>query len=131
VPASDWNKLEGNLFVLRLGPFLELPFGDGFFSRLGGGLSLMFADTDYSHRNRADFANESVWTAFRDASSRDLLFSGYLQGQVGCLLTEKWSVFGGVRLETASALTTTTGEREAKLNLDEAIHAVLGIGYSF
>ena len=129
--SSGWNDLSGHLFALRLGPFLEVPLSTRFVGLFGLGISLIYADTDYSYSETATFADGSTVTDSGNDSSSDVLVGGYLQGQVGYLISEDWSVFGGLRLETSSGLTAAAGNREAKLNLGGTFHATFGVGYSF
>lgn len=128
---SGWNELSGSLFALRLGPFLEVPLSSKFTTQFGLGLSLIYAATDYSYSQTAAFSDGTRLIDSGDDSSGDALVGGYLQGQVAYLIDKNWSVIGGIRVETASGLTVSAGNREAKLDLGATFHAVLGVGYSF
>jgi hypothetical protein len=129
--ASGRNELDGNLFALRLGPFLEVPLSRKFVSQFGLGLSLIYADTDYSYRETATFADGTSFTDSASDSASDLLVGGYLQGQLGYAINPSWSVLAVLRIETASGLTVEAGQREAELELGATFHALLGVGYSF
>jgi hypothetical protein len=129
--SSGWNELSGNLFALRLGPFLEIPLSTRFVSQFGVGLSLIYADTDYAYNETTSFADGSTVVDAGSDSSGDVLVGGYLQGQVAYLFDENWSVFGGVRVETASGLDIVAGDREAQLKLGATLGAFFGVGYSF
>ncbi|MCU0771649.1 MAG: hypothetical protein MUE94_07770 [Verrucomicrobia bacterium] len=128
---SGWNELSGSLLALRLGPFLEIPLSSRFVSQFGLGLSLLYADTEYSYEETATFSDGSTLTDSDSASSSDVLVGAYVEGQVGYRLTENWSLFGGVRVDTATDLTVTAGNRESKLDLGGTWHALVGVGCSF
>jgi hypothetical protein len=128
---SGWNELSGNLFAIRLGPFLDIPLGKRFVSQFGLGLSLIYADTEYSYQETVAFTDGSFLLDSGRDSSSDVLVGGYLLGQIAYFLNEDWSVFGGLRLEMASDLTATAGHREARLELGPTFHVIFGTGYSF
>jgi hypothetical protein len=142
---SGWNELTGSLFALRLGPFIEIPMAvrtatsgwsdsrepTTFSAQIGVGLSLIYADTDYAYHETATFGDGTTLSDSSSDSSSDVLVGGYIQGQLGYLIDENWSVFGGLRLETATDLTVTAGNRESDLELGGTFSAFVGVGYAF
>ncbi len=108
---------------------------------LGGGLTLMVGDTDFSYRETVTIIDSGVTSPLRSGSvsQTDFLVGGYVEGTLSYALTREMSVFSGVQYQAAGQSVNDTHkvngqavtQKESVLDLGQSIMVVFGVSYSF
>jgi len=128
---SGQRQLEGNLYTLRLGPYVEIPIWRRLSAQFGAGLSLAGVDSEFSFSERVTLVNiGSVSRGGRD-SRADFLIGGYVGGQLGCEINERVGVFGGVAFQHLGNFKQHTAGKEAELDLGQSIFLSVGLRFVF
>ena len=129
--AEFSNKLDSSVYVLKLGPYVEVPLGKHCYLNLGGGLSAGLADMSYSFAEkwtvtggvggmRAGVTDRAAW-----------LVGGHFSGRLGMRYSRQVDVSVGADFQTLGRTGIGRDGKTAALNLSEMITVSFGIGYSF
>jgi hypothetical protein len=124
------REFEGNLFTLRLGPYLDIPLAERWTLSFSAGpaLGLLDGDFQFSHTVTAP----SGTTRERGSGSEtDLLYGGYVSGLVRFAINECWSVFVGGQYLGLSCYSAEARGQEVELTFDTMVNATVGFSYSF
>jgi hypothetical protein len=135
------RTLNSSIYTLRLGPYVEVPVYKKLSFTLGGGLTLMLGDTDFSYRETVTIIDSGVTSPLRSGSvsQTDFLVGGYVEGTLSYALTREMSVFTGVQYQAAGQSVNDTHkvngqavtQKESVLDLGQSIMVVFGVSYSF
>jgi hypothetical protein len=135
------RALEADIFMFRLGPYVEIPLSDKFSVFLNGGLALGFGDINFSYHETVTIADAGlVAPARRSAGSQtEFLIGGYAGASVSYALSREFSLFAGAIFQAAGESDTATRQvggqpftrKESVLNLNESIIVSIGASYSF
>jgi hypothetical protein len=131
------RELDSDVFMLRLGPYLEVPLPHKFFLTLGGGLALAWADSQFSFQEQV-FISDPYYginlAGSRQSSSgsqTDFLVGGYAGGNLGYDVTERVRVQAGVIYQAAGTATNNQGGKQSVLDLGKSVLFTVGASYSF
>jgi hypothetical protein len=135
------RTLDSNIYTLRLGPYVEMPVYKKLSFTLGGGLTLLLGDTDFSYHEQVKLLDTGEITPTRSSSGSqtDFLVGGYVEGTLSYALTREMGVFTGVQYQAAGQSVTDTHkvngqavtQKESVLDLGQSIMVVFGVSYSF
>lgn len=120
------RKLDGSLYGIRVGPFVEIPLFERTSLQISGGLAAVYAHSEFSY-------NEMIGASRNAASSTDSewLWGGYAQGNVMIDITETMGIFGGVQFQALENFKQQAGNRESELHLGASIFANFGMSVAF
>jgi hypothetical protein len=131
------RSIDSDLFTIRLGPYLEVPLDDKFSLIFGGGLALVWAQTDFSFRENVTISDPTYGVTLNSGqrsgsvSQTDFLVGGYVSGSLAYAITREVSVFGGAQYQMAGHAVNTAKGKESVLDLGSSLLITFGIAYSF
>ncbi len=135
------RKLDSDVFMLRLGPYVEVPIVERLSFVLSGGLTLVAGATEFSYRETVSIPDAGLVSTPRasSGSQTDFLFGGYVGGALSYSVTKEFGVFAGAQFQAAGKSVTDTRkvngqavtQKESILDLGESLLLVFGVSYSF
>jgi hypothetical protein len=125
------RELDADLYLFRLGPYVEFPLTEKLSLFLNGGLNLAVGATRFSFTETVAYDN-GIRASRRDAGSQtDVLVGGYAGGGLAYALNEQWSVLAGAQFQTAGRSINEQGGKQSVLDMGATIVVTLGVGFSF
>jgi len=129
---SGQQKLSGQLFSLRLGPFAEWNFTSKLSLAASVGLTLAPAMVDYDFSETATLPGAGgIYVASGHSSKTELLYGPYVGAMIRYDLNDHWGVFAGARFQNLTDLNQSTGGSSARLNASATVYATAGISWKF
>jgi hypothetical protein len=129
---TGYQKLSGQLFSLRLGPFAEWKFTDKLSLAGSVGLTLAPAMVDYDFSEIATLAGAGGMIAASGHSSETkLLYGPYVGAMLRYDFDKHWGVFVGARFQNLTDMNQSIGSRTAKLDPSATLYATAGVSWKF
>jgi hypothetical protein len=129
---TGYQKLSGQLFSLRLGPFAEWKFTDKFSLAASVGLTLAPAMVDYDFSETAVLAGGAGTVVSSGHSSKTkLLYGPYVGAMLNYDFNKRWGVYVGARFQNLTDLNQSVGGRTARLDPGATIFATAGVIWKF
>jgi hypothetical protein len=125
------RSLEGNLYGLRFGPFLEYEITPQVSVDLAAGFVMGLIDSEFSHSDTTSLGELGSQTMSADSNETEWLYGAYLRGQINVNVYENLSAFGGVELNSLGTFDQRAGNAKAELDLKGAVILILGLGVEF
>lgn len=125
------HELDADLFGLRLGPFLEMPIGRHCSLYVSGGLALGGVRSEFTWRERVAIDGAGTLTGRGKGTEGDVLVGYYLGVMFNVELSERATVYAGVRYQNIGEFDHTENGRKAVLDLSKSIFFSIGVGYAF
>ena len=125
------RKIEASLYGFRLGPRAEFALCKRCSLELGGGLSFGVIDSEFSFNESVTISGLGTQRHRGFDQSNDLLYGGYVRGQVNVQLWKKLSWFGGVEFNDMGTFEQTAAGKNAQLDLSAAVYLSSGLGFTF
>ena len=124
---TSHQRLSGQLYTIRLGPFAEWKFTSSLSVAASVGLTLAPASIDY------DFTETSVssGTTSGHSSKTGLLYGPYVGGTIRYDFTKHWGVYAGVQFQSLTSLEQSIGTHTARLDPGATVYGTLGLNWSF
>ena len=128
---SSNQKLSGQVYGLRLGPFAEWNFTPQWSLSTSVGLSLApaYVDYDFSETNRLAGGGTSV--ARGHSSKSELLYGPYVGAMLRYDFTERWGVYVGAQFQSLTDLDQSIGARTARLDQSATVYGTVGVSWRF
>jgi hypothetical protein len=119
--------------MIRLGPYIEFPFGrdEKFAFALNGGLNLVIGDLNFKYTETVDIQGAGSQSRSATGSQTDFLVGGYVGGQLSYTIDQNWGVFAGAQYQTAGRAFNNSGGKQAVLDVGETVVVTVGVSYSF
>ena len=124
------RKLDGNLYDLHLGPFVDVPLGGGFSVNGSAGLSLGVMDSTFSYNETTTTVNGSV-NNFGSEHNTSGLLGTYIEGGLAYRFCKQASAFAGLEYQYLGEYTQNAGGRSAQVDLSQSIYFKLGLQFHF
>jgi hypothetical protein len=131
VLITGQRTLDAQVYALRAGPYYEHAFGKRWSGRLGGGLALAVADTQYSFNETIAFGNGLVVNHAGSSEGAEFQAGGYVEGKVLFAVTPRTSLFAGAQYEYLGTFSRNAGSEQAQLDLGSAVYVLFGVQLSF
>jgi hypothetical protein len=131
------RQIDTDLFILRLGPYLEVPIYHKWSVTLGGGLVLAIADTEFKFQETVlisdPFYNINLAGARRSGSrsETDFLVGGYAGANLSYALSEKITLLAGAIFQSAGEAVNKEKGKKSVLDLGNSVIVSVGASYSF
>ncbi|MBX3748363.1 MAG: hypothetical protein KF833_23910 [Verrucomicrobiae bacterium] len=125
--ATQRLQIDGELYGFKLGPFLEIPLGRSASFQIQGGLLSVLADTEFTF---GESLGTGGGTTLR-ARATDWCWGGFVEGQFGVALTDRWTAFAGAGWQGSGSQSLAAGPTTARLGLGNVVTAFLGVGVAF
>ena len=125
------RSLEGNLYGIKIGPYLNVPLGSKVVLSLNGGLAAAFLENDFRFNETVSI--EGVGTVSHSGAfgANGWLIGGFVGTQVRFHISHSVDLFGGAEYQNLGCFSQQTAEKEARLNLADTLFVNFGLGYSF
>jgi len=129
---TSQQKLSGQLFSLRLGPFAEWKFTDQLSLAASVGLTLAPAMVDYDFSETATIARGGGTLASSGHSSETkLLYGPYVGAMLRYDFDKSWGVYVGARFQNLTDLNQSAGGHAARLDPGATVYATAGVSWKF
>ena len=129
---SGYQKLSGQLFSLRLGPFAELNFTPKLSLAASVGLTLAPTTVDYDFSEIATlYGGGNTITESGHSSKTKLLYGPYVGGMLRYNFNKNWVVYVGARFQNLTDLNQSVGGRTARLDPSVTFYGSAGVSWSF
>jgi opacity protein-like surface antigen len=131
------RSVDADVFMFRLGPYLEVPLNQRVSLFANAGLALIVGHTEFNFRERvtiSDPANDINLTSAErsgSGSKTDFLVGGYGGGGLAYALTREVSLFAGARYQAAGRAINHEKGKESILDLGQSILVTVGVTYAF
>lgn len=131
VMMTGQRTLDAQVLAFRAGPYYEFPMGKRWSGRLGGGLVLAVADTQYTFNETLTFGNGFVFKNAGSGSGTEFQAGGYLEGKLLYALTPDTSLFAGAQYENLGTFSRNAGNEQAQLEMGSSVYVLFGIQFNF
>jgi hypothetical protein len=127
------DHFDANLWGIRLGPYVEFPFGkkDQFTLSLSAGLAVGLLDANDSWKQTVTIPGNPTVISSGGGSDFNLLWGGYVGLDADYQLGEHWGISGGVQFQDLGNYSHSFGGREVDLDLSRSLFFLVGVSYSF
>lgn len=138
--AGGRRNIDANIFSLKLGPYVDIPFNERFSLSINGGLVLAGISSKFSYQEVNTISGVGLVTQpgvsatqnFSGSESVSKFLPGAFIGLEGNYwFNEHWSIFAGAQYQYLESLSQNANGRGARLNLGETFLFQLGFGYAF
>ena len=123
------QRLSGQLYTIRLGPFAEWNLTSKLSLAASAGLTLAPASIDYDFSESNPSAGGLVTSGH--SSKMGLLYGAFVGGTLRYGFTKHWSAYLGGQFQTLSTLEQSSGNHTAKLDPGATVNGSIGVAYSF
>jgi hypothetical protein len=123
--VNGFSELDGMLWGLRIGPYLEFPVGENFALHCSGGLSLGWLDVD------VDWRTDGPSPSSGSKSNSKTLSGAFLGADILWFFAESWSLTAGAEFEYLNDWEGSFGEHTIELDFTRSLYATLGIARDF
>jgi hypothetical protein len=131
LPVMVSSTLEGSLYGLRAGPYLDVPLGKRMVITLSGGLALTIVDGEYRHSESVSTPGGTTVTVSSRASEASPVLGGFVGLQVSVKVAEHINVFAGSQYQGSNRYKLSVADTEAQIDFRRAIYFSTGVNFSF
>ncbi len=125
------QKLDADLWGIRLGPYLDFPVDERVELALSGGLALGLLNASASWTETVNMAGSGPLSASGGGHDLGLLWGGYVGANLSWQLSKHWDAEAGAQYQYLGIYRHAFGGSDVELNLTRSIFVTLGISYSF
>ena len=125
------QKLSGQMFGIRLGPFAEWHFTPELSLAASVGLTLAPTTVDYDFSETAILAGGGTYAASGHSSKTDLLYGPYVGAMLRCDFNKSWGLFVGAQFQSLNTLEQSAGSRSARLDPSATVFVTAGLTWRF
>jgi hypothetical protein len=128
---TSHQKLSGQLYTIRLGPFAEWNFTPKLSLAASVGLTLAPASINYDFSETTMSVGGGTSVASGHSSQTELLYGPYVSGVLRYDFTERWGVYVGAQFQSLNDLEQSIGARTARLDQGATVYGVMGASWRF
>jgi hypothetical protein len=125
------QKLSGQMFSIRLGPFAEWNFTHKLSLDASVGLTLAPTMVDYDFSETGSLAGGGTFEANGHSSKTELLYGPYVSGMLRYDFTKSWGVYVGAQFQSLTDLEQSIGGRTARLDPGATVYVTVGASWRF
>ena len=126
-----YQKLSGQLFSVRLGPFAEWNFTPKLSLAASVGLTLAPGSVDYDFAETTTLPGGATFLDRGHSSKTELLYGAYTSALLRYDFSERWGVYAGAQFQSLNGLRQSIGSRTAQLDQGATIYCVVGLSWKF
>jgi len=127
---TSQQRLSGQLYTIRLGPFAEWNFTPQLSFALSAGLTLAPTSIDYDFSEITQSSGGTSITSGHSSKS-DLLYGGYLGGTLRYDFSKHWGVYLGGQFQALTSLEQSSGIHTARLDPGATAYLTAGASWRF
>ena len=124
------QRLDGDIWGWRVGPYLDFPVAGHVHCSLSAGLSTAVFDVSGSWSETVAFAG-NVASGSGSGSDTSLQWGGYAGLNLSWEFYSRWAVDAGVQYQYLQQYRQSLGGRNAELNLDKTVFLNVGVSWRF
>ncbi|HWX22137.1 MAG TPA: hypothetical protein VN578_19725 [Candidatus Binatia bacterium] len=128
---TSHQKLSGQLYSIRLGPFAEFYFTHQLSLAASVGLTLAPASVDYDFSETTTLAGGGTSVASGHSSKTDLLYGPYVSATLRYDFNKHWGLYVGAQFQSLTDLEQTIGSRTARLDQGATVYGIAGASVRF
>jgi hypothetical protein len=128
---TGYQKLSGQLFSLRLGPFAEWNFTHKLSLAASVGLTLAPTTVDYDFSETAALPCGGTVLESGHSSKTALLYGPYVGGMLRYDFNKYWGVYVGARFQNLTDLEQSVGGQTARLDPGATVYGIVGVSWRF
>ncbi len=125
------QKLSGQVFSLRLGPFAEWNFTSELSLAASVGLTLAPAMIDYDYSEAGSLSGGGTYAASGHASKTELLYGPYAGAMLRYDFTKSWGVYVGAQFQNLNNMDISSGTHAARLDQSATVYGTVGLCWHF
>lgn len=125
------QKLSGQLYGIRLGPFAEWNLTSKLSLAASVGLTLAPASVEYDFSETSTVAGGGTSVASGHSSKTKLLYGAYASAMLRYDFSKHWGIFAGAQFQSLNSLEQSIGNHTARLDQDVTVYGVVGISCGF
>ncbi|MGA2242809.1 MAG: hypothetical protein ABSH11_12360 [Verrucomicrobiota bacterium] len=125
------QKLSGQMFSIRLGPFAEWNFTPKLSLAASVGLTLAPTTVNYDFSETVSLAGGGTFEASGHSSKTELLYGPYVSGMLRYDFTKSWGVYVGAQFQSLTDLEQSIGSRTARLDPGATVYVTVGASWRF
>lgn len=125
------QKLDADLWGMRLGPYLDFPVDERVELSLSGGLALALLNASGSWTEIVNMTGSGPLTASGGGSDLGFLWGGYVGVNLSWQLSDHWDAEAGAQYQYLGVYRHSFDGSAVELSLTKSIFVSLGISYSF
>jgi hypothetical protein len=124
------RRFDGDLFTLRVGPYLEIPIDDQWSISLSAGGAVGLIDGEYRFRHVVTTPGGTGLQS-GSGSKSDVLFGGYVNMVIHWAITEQWGMFVGGQYMGLTDYTLKARGTKVELDFARTASFTGGVSFSF
>jgi hypothetical protein len=128
--GTGYQKLSGQMYSLRLGPFAEWNITHKFSLAASVGLTLAPTIVDYDFSETATLAGGTFMESGH-SSKTELLYGPYVGAMLRYDFDKCWGVYVGARFQNLTDLSQSIGSRTARLDAGATVNLTAGASWRF
>jgi hypothetical protein len=128
---TSHQKLSGQLYSIRLGPFAEWNFTDQLSLAASVGLTLAPASVRYDFSESATLAGGSTSSVSGHSCKTELLYGPYVSAMLRYDFNKSWGVYVGAQFQSLTDMNLSAGSRTARLDQSATVYGMLGATWKF
>jgi hypothetical protein len=128
---ASGEKLSGQLFSIRLGPFAEWDLTQKLSLGASVGITLAPASVDYDFTETVSGAGGLTSITRGHSSKAELLYGPYVSGALRYEFTDRFGAYIGAQFQSLGDLDQSVAGRSARLDQGATIYGTVGISYRF
>jgi len=131
------RSLDAHVFMVRLGPYLEVPLSERFSFFINGGLTLGAGYTKFSFHENVEISDPAYGVTLTSGhrsgsgSETDFIIGGYGGAGISYAMTKQVSLFTSAIYQAAGHVTNSEHGKESVLDLGKSILVSVGVSYAF
>lgn len=125
------QKLSGDLFALRLGPFVEWNLTPKWSLSASAGLTVAPTKLDYDFSETATLASGAIFSDSGHSSSTEVLYGAYVDARLRYDYSENWGVYVGAQFQSLGSMRQSVGDRSARFDPGTTFALSTGITWRF
>lgn len=128
---SGRSYFDSDLYMFRLGPWVEYDLTPQVHFGLGAGVLLTIADSSYGYAESLSVHGFGERGYRADGDQVDALFGGYLDSRLVVDLNERLSLYTTAQLNFSEGIEETVGRKEVDVDLGAAFYWGVGVQFRF
>ena len=129
--AAVQNEIEGNMYGLTVGPFLEIPFGERLIAEFSGGLAVAVADRSYTFSEAVTIAGVPTTVRAGAGDSVDWLIGGVASLGLNYRFAKHTDLRLGLQYQNLGSTSQSVSGKTAGIDLQNALSVSIGLGWRF
>ena len=133
------RNVDSDVFIMHLGPYLEVPIYKRLSMIFDGGLTLAVGMTEFSYHETVTIPDVGTVSRSSSGSQNDFLVGGYVGANLSYAITDNISIFCGAHFQAAGRSIANSkvrggdaaSKKQSVLDFGEAGIVQVGASYSF